>query len=255
MIILIAEAKTMEKDQREISMELFTDRRPEYDGEADRIMQHLMDLPVSEIASAMKVSERMAVNIKEMAYEFPNKAIGRQAIDAFSGIVFKHLDYTGLSERAKENADSNVRIISSVYGWLRPRDIIKPYRMEFSARLAPDDKVVSTFWRRQVTVSLVKTLQTRGETEVLDLLPADAAKCIDWKLVKRFAKVRKVDFTEQNGESVRSPHAGKLKALRGQLLRCILESGMSDINQLRTFQTDDFLPSEPKFPDRIAFMV
>ncbi len=256
MLTLIAESKTMLDWEQSVSREQFEANTPVGEAAADEIMARVADMDVADIASAIKISPAMAAKVVRMAYEFPNKQTGLRAIDAFTGVVFKNFDYPSLSPEEKERTSEQVRIISSLYGWLRPEDIIKPYRFDFTTPLAPDDKTFATFWKKDVTIQLVKYLQANCENSILNLLPADAAKCIDWKLVKRFAKVWKVDFKEEDGAAVRTPHAGKLKALRGTLLREIITRGISAPTDLLTLETDTLLPlGTPDYPDHIAFSV
>ncbi len=239
-----------------VSPEQFAANTPAGEAAADEIMARVADMDAEDIAAAIKISPAMAAKVVRMAYEFPNKQTGLRAIDAFTGVVFKNFDYASLSPEEKERTNQHVRIISSLYGWLRPEDIIKPYRLDFTTPLAPDDKTFAAFWKKDITIQLVRYLQANCETSILNLLPADAAKCIDWKLVKRFAKVWKVDFKEQDGSAVRTPHAGKLKALRGSLLREIITKGISSPTQLLTLETDTLLPlATPDYPDHIAFSV
>ncbi len=256
MLTLIAESKTMLDRELPISPEQFEANTPAGEAAADKIMARVADMDAEDIAAAIKISPAMAAKVVRMAYEFPNKQTGLHAINAFTGVVFKNFDYPSLSPEEKESTNQHVRIISSLYGWLRPEDIIKPYRFDFNTPLAPDDKTFAAFWKKDVTIQLVKYLQAANEPSILNLLPADAAKCIDWKLVKRFAKVWKVDFKEQDGSAVRTPHAGKLKALRGTLLREIITQGISSPTALLTLETDTLLPlATPDYPDHIAFSV
>lgn len=257
MITLIAESKTMEDQERAISLESFEANRPVGEKQADQIMTRIATLSPSDIADLIKISIPFATKVARMAYEFPNKLMGLKAIEAYTGVVFKAFDYVSLSESEKERVSSRVRIISSLYGWLRPEDIIKPYRFDFTTPIAPDDIPLAAFWRKDVTIQLVRYLQESGENTILNLLPSDAAKCVDWKLVKRFAKVWKVDFKEpKDGTGWRTPHAGKLKALRGELLRSIIKEDITSPSQLLTHTTETMIPlGSPDYPDSVAFCV
>ena len=285
MITLIAESKTMRDGGMPVSHELFEKHKPAGEHVADEIMHRLALMPVQEIAAVIKISPAMASKVLRMAYEFPNKLIGLRAVEAFTGVVFKALDYDTLTEDDKTYASGKVRIISSLYGWLRPDDLIKTYRTDFTTRIAPDsspagnistaslvsgNKTLAEYWRKDVTIALVQELQRTGETDILDLMPGDAAKCIDWKLVKRFAKVWKVDFKDDGQISdlsvpgsrssglpkLRTPHANKLKTLRGELLRTIITSRLDSPSSLLTLETDSLLPlATPDYPDHIAFCV
>lgn len=257
MLILIAESKTMDQREFPVDQAIYESNKPTGELQASEIMAHVATLSVTDIADIVKVSLPMAAKIARMAYEFPNKSMGLKTIDAYTGVVFKAFDYPSLSEKEKKLSTDNVRIISSLYGWLKPNDIIKPYRFDFTTPIAPEDKVLNTYWRKDVSIELVRFLQDRGETSILNLLPADAAKCIDWKLVKRFAKVWKVDFKEpKDGSGWRTPHAGKLKAFRGQLLRDIITQGIQSPSDLLTHTSETMIPlGTPDYPDHIAFCV
>ena len=242
MLILIAESKTMLEQELPVSRESYLADTPVGEAFADETMARVAGMDAADIAEAIKISPAMAAKVMRMAYEFPNKLLGLRAIDAFTGVVFKNFDYPSLSVEEKLRTTNDVRIISSLYGWLRPTDIIKPYRFDFTTPLAPDDKTFASYWKKDVTIQLVKHLQSTAETAILNLLPADAAKCIDWKIVKKFAKVWKVDFKEQNGLSIRTPYAGKLKALRGHLLRLIITQGIDTPTAIPTLTSDILSP-------------
>ena len=257
MKVLIAESKTMREDGVALPAEVFDAHKPAGEEVADEVMHRVALRSVAEICAEVKVSAAMASKILRMAYDFPVKQVGRKAIEAYTGVVFKAFDYESLSADDKIVTAESVRLISSLYGWLRPDDIVKPYRMEFTTRLAPGDKTFIEYWRKDVTIRLVRDLQESDATSVINLLPSDAAKCVDWKLLKRFGKVWKVDFKQlTDGGVYRTPHAGKLKALRGELLREIVMRRISSADELLTLSTDSFLPlGTPDYPDHIAFCV
>ena len=255
MLALIAESKTMLNCDQPVSPELYAEHQPLYGNIADEIMGHLAQMSAGEIAAELNVSVRQAAKISEMAYEFPNKGLGLPAIKAYSGVVFKALDYSSLSDNHKEDALKRICIISSIYGWLNSDDIIKTYRMDFNIPLAPDDKKFNDYWRKDVTIALVHRLQDSGINVILNLLPNDAGKCVDWKLVKRFAKVYKIDFKElKEGGVFRTPNASKLKTLRGELLRTIIKQNIKSPAELLSLSTNNLSPlGTPDYPDHIAF--
>ncbi len=243
--------------ERDIHPSEYQGHTPFGEEEARSVMASVAQMTASEVAGVMKVSASLAAKVVRMAYEFPDKSRGMEAIEAFNGVVFKALAYSALSDEEKARADGKVRLISSLYGWLRPADIVKPYRFDFTTPLAPGGLPFAQFWRKDTTIRLVKHLQESGENAILDLLPSDAAKTIDWKLVKRFAKVWKVDFKElKPGGVMKTPHAGKLKELRGTLLRDIITHRIDNPADLLTYATDSLLPlGTPDYPTHIAFCI
>ena len=259
MLILIAESKTMLSPEKEISPDVFASHTPPCETFADEIMEALGALTVTEIMEQTGLSSSLAVKLKKMAYDFSYKTTGNRAIDAYTGVVFKALDYNTLSPDAVRRCGRQTGIISSLYGWLRPDDIVKTYRLDFTARLEEGPsagQALNTFWRAEVTKCLVRTLQQENFTEILNLLPGDAAKCVDWKLVKRFARVWKVDFLEmQEGGKPKTPAATRLKTLRGLLLRQIFEEDIKDAKSLlHTVSPHYVCEGTPVYPDHLQFL-
>lgn len=259
MIVLIAESKTMLTSEGAVRPEEYELHKPLYEEVAAQIMETLGEESVADLASMLKLSGSLASRMKKMTYEFGFKRSGNRTIEAFTGVVFRALDFASLTDAAKERCDAQVRVISSLYGWLRPSDIIKPYRLDFTSRLEAGPsagKPLNSFWRMDVTKALVKQLEETHATEIVDLLPGDASKCIDWKLVKRFAKVWKVDFQEmREGGAMKTPSAERLKALRGTLLRQILTEGIADVETLRHVSSPAyFCEGTPVYPDHLRFL-
>ena len=256
MLILIAESKTMCDNQHNVSAKILENHLPAGELQASLIINHLEKLSQSELIADTGLTPTLAAKLKQMIYEFPNKTSGLRAIEAYTGVVFKALRYESLNDAGKKMCERDVRIISSLYGILRPDDIIKPYRLDFTAKASPGGIALNSFWKKDVTIHLVKTIQERGFNEVVNLLPGDAAKCIDWKIVKRFCKVWKVDFVEiVDGGMKKTPSANKLKSMRGELLRQILLEDVSDIAALCKIKSDNYIcEGTPVYPDHLQFI-
>ena len=256
MLILIAESKTMLDAGQPIAPEVLAGHTPAGEAGATLIMNHLAGMSQPELIAATGLSATLVARLRQMIYEFPNKLLGMRAIEAYTGVVFKALQVNTLDDGARSALNRDVRIISSLYGLLRPDDIIKSYRLDFTTKAAPGDSSLCAFGKKDVTINLVKTLKESGQTEILNLLPADAAKCVDWKLVKRFCKVWKVDFVEMSdGGTTKTPTATRLKTARGRLLRAILSHDIRDVDTLRTFTDDNFLyQGTPVYPDHLQFL-
>lgn len=259
MVILIAESKTISAIEKEIKEEELKLSTPCFEEIANEIMESLKDLTVAELAKQLKLSGTLAAKMQKMIYEFPFKSTGNKAIEAYTGVVFKALDYETLSQDAKNRCEKRLRIISSLYGWLGPLDIIKPYRLDFTTKLEEGPtagKTLNSFWKMNVTKALVNMLNSSQEKEIINLLPTDASKCVDWKLVKRFAKVWKVDFQEirEDGE-MKTPNAEKLKSLRGSLVRQILTEELNNASDLMKIGCDKYVcEGTPIYGDHFRFL-
>lgn len=194
MLILIAESKTMTHCDGMINQCDYMSHRPAFESDADGIMSNLRNLSAESLFGSVKLSLSMVRKLQQMIYEFPNKASGSKAMNAFTGVVFKAFSYQTLGETSRMRTNGRVRIISSLYGWLRPDDIIKSYRFDFTTPLAPDGKIFSSYWRDSVTKLLLEEIEKQDCHDVLNLLPGDAARCIDWKVINSRVKVWKADF-------------------------------------------------------------
>ncbi|MDD6227977.1 MAG: YaaA family protein [Bacteroidales bacterium] len=256
-MILIAESKTMASAETDVSREKLAECRPQFDGIANAIMDSLRDRTPEQLAAEAGITLRLAASLRRMIYEFPNKSTGLRAIEAFTGVVFRQLRLAGYDAAQKKFLQDNVRIASSLYGWLRPDDIVKPYRFDFKSHVAPLGETLMKYWKKDVTIAMAQELRAKGDTVIIDLLPSDAAKCVDWKLIKQFANVYKVDFKMYDGTDVmKTPNAGRLKELRGRLLDLIVRNGISSPADIASMESSDFMPDPagPRYPSYLSFV-
>ena len=140
MITLIAESKTMSGIEKPITSELLSCNTPFLQSLANQTISYIKSLTISHIAEKLKISTSLARKVVKLIYNFDFTTTGNTAIESFTGDVFKALDINSLSENAKIRLNQNLLIISSLYGLLRPLDIIKNYRLDFNVDCAPDDK-------------------------------------------------------------------------------------------------------------------
>ena len=247
----------MASAETEVSREELAECRPLFDGIANAIMDSLRVRTPEQLAAEAGITLRLAASLRRMIYEFPNKSTGLRAIEAFTGVVFRQLRLAGYDAAQKKFLQDNVRIVSSLYGWLRPDDIVKPYRFDFKSHVAPLGETLMKYWKKNVTIAMAQELRAKGDTVIIDLLPSDAAKCVDWKLIKQFANVYKVDFKMYDGTDVmNTPNAGRLKELRGRLLDLIVRNGISSPADIASMESSDFMPDPagPRYPSYLSFV-
>ena len=255
MLVLIAESKTMAPCTSQVSPKFPELHRPALESLACDIMRRMESMTVDELSSKVKISVPMARKLRQMIYDFPYKETGCLAIEAFTGVVFKAFEYSSLSAEEKERANRSVGIISSLYGWLRPDDIIKPYRFDFTTQLTPDSKSFAAFRKQKVTDCVISRIETAKDYDVLNLLPGDASRCIDWDMVEKRANVWKADFREiQTGGSIKTPDSNRLKILRGKLLRQIITDSIATPQQLMTVETECYVAEKSSVPGQLLFI-
>lgn len=240
MLILIAESKTMTACDGSVTPECYRLHCPVFESEADDIMQSLRNVPAAELARQVRISQPLACRLQQMVYEFPNKVTGSVAMEAYTGVVFRAIGLASLSASERAALTARVRIVSSLYGWLRPDDIIKPYRFDYTTRLAPNGEAFASFWRRAVTGCIVREVSASGVRCVLNLLPADAARSVDWSEVGHHARLLRAEFKEITPTGARTPAANRLKTLRERFLRQIIRENITTADALAALVGQDY---------------
>lgn len=236
MLILIAESKSMAPCSDVVAPDA---PRPQFEALAQCIIDPLRNLSAAELSAKLKLGVKNSQRLVSEIYEFDNKNIGARAIDAFDGVVFRALNYGALDTDARQFIDRDVRIVSSLYGLLRPTDTIKSYRFDLAMKAAPDGGTLKAFWRGYLTDALLGHMSESGQTEVLNLMPKDMASCFDWKRISQSASVYTANFREHGADGIRTtPHSDYLKRLRGTLLRIAAQGGVQTSEMLRSVNTD-----------------
>ncbi|PJG43771.1 hypothetical protein XA39_06095 [Acinetobacter tandoii] len=238
MLALISPAKTLDYESA-----LPTDQHT-----LPRLLEHsqqLIDvsrkLSASEIASLMSVSEKIAqlnvARFRDWQPEF-NFSNARQAIFAFKGDVYTGLDAYDLSAQDLEFAQTHLRMLSGLYGLLRPLDLMMPYRLEMGTKLAnARGHNLYEFWGDQIT-QLVNADLAQADSELLVNLASDEYyKSVKESKVK--AEIIKPVFLDQkNGKyKVISFYA---KKARGLMARYIIQNQLNGAEDLKSFNTDGY---------------
>ena len=195
--------------------------------------------------SAKSLSELMHIssNLGQLNYERNQQWTvpfttenARPAIYAFNGDVYRGLDAYTKKKKKIEALQQSVRIISGLYGILKPLDLIQPYRLEMGTKIpVGKSKNLYDFWRKKVSTALNDELE-EGELFV-NLASQEYFKAIDVKILK--VPVVHVDFKEfKNGQYKTIAIFAKLA--RGYMTRHIIENSVETIDGLKTFATDGY---------------
>lgn len=252
MKILIAESKSMAAERPVAEAGAFTE--PQMMDVAREAMKQLSGLDVAELAQRLRLSPSLARRMYQCVYNFADTRTGIKAAEGFTGVVFRKLDYSALPPQAADFAENRLRIISSLYGLLRPSDIIKDYRMEFSSAV-----FAGLAMKKHLRPLITRLLLDEADLTsggLLLLLPADAAACLDIKELRKRMPVTDVRFVSvADNAAVRSPHSTRLKELRGLLAREILIRGIDSPDALAGLSTADFAWCEElSTPTTITFL-
>mgnify|MGYP003322652154 FL=1 len=170
----------------------------------------------------------------------------RQSIYAFSGDVYRGLDSYTVEEDKIDFMQNSVRIISGLYGLLKPLDLIQPYRLEMGTKMpVGDNKNLYEFWRQKITTQLNSDLD--DDEPVLNLASNEYFKAIDRKVVK--TDIYTANFKQlKNGEY--KTIAIFSKKARGMMTRFIIDNLITDLNDLKSFNYDDYMFHESLSTER-----
>ena len=245
MISLLAESKTMSSLQPQVAEDIYLEHKPVFESHADAIMDYFSQLSPGEISSMLGISQSLGIKARNLAYDFNYKGTGYKAINGYTGEVFKGLDIDSIPKDLLVDLNDKLRIVSSVYGLLKPEDIIKPYRCEFNKSITKDHKTSVQVYRQKITIEFSKYIKENKVKDVINLLPADADKCFDWKIIRAFTSVHKIVFQVYNEKgNLKTPSTKRLKELRGLMFRTILENVITNFEDLKSFDSPYFLFSK-----------
>lgn len=210
---------------------------PEWLGRSEQLIQTLRKHSKADLASLMKLSDKLAeqtyLRIQQWQPPFTTDN-AKQAIFSFSGDVYDGLHATDLSDADIDFAQNHLRILSGLYGLLRPLDLIQPYRLEMACPLAtPAAKNLTAFWRDTLTDSLN---QLPGDT-VINLASQEYFKALDPRHLNKQI-VTPVFKDEKNGRlKIISLYA---KRARGAMARFIIRNRIDTPDALRSFAENGY---------------
>ena len=152
-MIVISPAKRLAANKSDSLLEATI---PVFKKEADQLAEQLAKLSTEELSSMMKVSESIAeLNANRFRNWNKNDAVEKRAIFQFEGDVFKHLGAKDLTEDQIQYMNNNLRILSGIYGLLKPSDEMNPYRLEMGTRHNFSGSVsLYEFWGNKIAKEL-----------------------------------------------------------------------------------------------------
>jgi len=184
------------------------------------------------------VSGRLAAENHERYQEFQGGEAGRPCVFTYDGPAFQGIDAATVTQEALEYMQDNLRILSGLYGALRPLDRIEAYRLEMITQgVLPGAPKMNEFWREDVTKSVASTLEERPEdARVLVNLASDAyAKSVDTAALPEGTRVIKCVFHDEG--RVVTVFA---KRARGLMVRHLCVVGASSVDDICSFDAEGY---------------
>lgn len=236
MLIVLSPAKTLDLETPPTTRLHTT---PDFLDRSAQLIDVLRRYSPADIGSLMSISDTLAhLNVGRYASWSPDPAEGRQAIMAFNGDVYAGFDARSLKPAQLAYAQSNLRILSGLYGVLRPLDMIHPHRLEMGTRLAnPGGKDLYAFWGETVTGALNGAIAANGAEVLLNLASEEYFKSVKPKLLS-VPVITPVFEDWKNGKyKIISFFA---KRARGLMARYAAVKGITDPARLKRFNVDGY---------------
>jgi len=211
--------------------------------EADRLNKILKKKSAKSLSKLMHISDNLGqLNYErnqEWALPFTNDN-ARPAIYAFSGDVYRGLDAYNIPIEKLDRVENTVRILSGLYGVLKPLDLIQPYRLEMGTKMPiGKNKNLYEFWKKKVTKALNDELQ---EDEVfINLASNEYFKAIDTKALK--VPVINIAFKEFKNDKYKII-AIFAKLARGLMARYIIDTDAKTLDDIKGFNYENYGFSE-----------
>lgn len=196
---------------------------------------------VTEVSELMSISKQLAgLNVHRYKIFEANHTDenARPSALAFNGDVYQGLKAQTFDEQKMEFAQNHFRILSGLYGLLRPLDLIQAYRLEMGTKLVFDDyKTLYEYWDRKILDLLLGDLKAQGDDIIVNLASNEYFKSIDKKDIP--ARVVNVEFKDFKSGKYKIVSFYAKKA-RGLMSRFIIENQLSKPEDLQGFDYEGY---------------
>jgi len=216
---------------------------------SNELIKDLKSLNPQEVSSLMSLSDKLGALNYERFQEWKTpftKSNSKQAILAFKGDVYQGLDAESLSETELIWAQKHVRILSGLYGILKPMDLMQPYRLEMGTKFATKrGQNLYDFWNSIITEELNKNFSS-DNTNLLNLASNEYFKSINVSELKANV-ISPVFMDKKNGKyKIISFFA---KKARGLMTRYVIKNRIEDITDIQNFDEGGYFFSEAMSED------
>lgn len=238
MLILLSPAKSLDFDT---PPHLPDYSQPEFVAESKRLIRRLRELAPSDLASLMGVSDALAeLNVARYAsWSTPfTPGNAKPAVLAFDGDVYEGLDANALSAADLHYAQAHVRILSGLYGVLRPLDLIQPYRLEMGTRLDnPRGKDLYAFWGTQIAEAVNAAVRASGSQTLVNLASDEYFRAVGARRVEGNLVQPVFEDWNKGKYKVVSFYA---KRARGLMARHAVQARLNDVEGLKGFAAEGY---------------
>ena len=238
MLMILSPAKTLDFESS-----LTTDRRsiPACSQQAAEVIESLLRLSRKEIAGRMKLKPELAETTCRQFTDWqqkPTPRIARPAALAYRGNAFVGLDAATFSEDDFAFAQGSLRILSGLYGILRPLDLIQPYRLEMGTKLkSARGKDLYQFWGTRINEVINKDLGQGDDRVLVNLASNEYFKSVKSTLVE--GRIVTPSFKEEKNGDFKQVTFFAKKA-RGLMTSYIIQNQLENVEEIKTFNLEGY---------------
>lgn len=243
MLIILSPAKIQNFTSQNLVSEF---SQPEFLEESEKIVSEIRQFSAYELSKLLNINANLGQLNADRYFNWQKPFTvnnAKQAVFVFNGEVFHGLDALSFTNEDIKYLQKHLRILSGLYGILRPLDLIQPYRLEISTKLQIENTSdIYKFWGEKLTASINKAINESGKPKVvLNLASSEYFKAINRKTLN--AKVIDFEFLE-NKEDVYKPIVMYTKKARGLMTRYVIEKRINNLDDLKGFASEGYWYSE-----------
>lgn len=254
MVIVISPAKIMNMKPQTLVSDYTI---PEFLDKSEMLVDYMRQLSIDDLIDLYGANSTIAKTNYERFYNWQlpfTTENSKQAILLFNGEVYNGLDAKSLSLDDFAYMQNHLRILSGLYGILRPLDLMQAYRLEIGSKFEPlDYNNLYDFWGDYITLKLNDVLKQNKEQNVLvNLASGEYIKSVKKKLLK--AKILNIEFYEMSGGRPKTIVVYTKKA-RGLMARFIIQNRIEDPEKLKNFDAEGYwFNSEMSTDEKYVFV-
>ena len=238
MITLLSPSKKLNLDSQDI-IDHYT--QCEFIKSAETLANEAKNLTENDLKDLMDISDKLAKLNRERfdRWALPfNQENAKQAVLAFDGGVYSGLKADTFSDKDFTFAQDHLRILSGLYGILKPLDLIQPYRLEMGVGFQnPKGKDLYAFWKESITKSLNKTLKKHSSQMIINCASIEYFSAID--LSKLNGDILSIVFKEYRDGELKFISFNAKKA-RGLMTQYIMKNKIDKSNDIKDFNYEDY---------------
>lgn len=242
MIVVISPAKTLDFEEKDSNLPM---SEPRFLDKSQEIIDEIVNYDSYSLEKLMKISTKLATLNRDRFQNWTKSLdTSKQAILAFRGDVYRGMDVGSLSHSELFYANEHLRILSGLYGVLRPFDGINEYRLEMGTKLKVKGlKDLYEFWDKTLEESLVEELKSHNNKTLINLASHEYFKAIEGLTKSDKVNVVTPIFKELRGDEYKIISFNAKKA-RGVMTRYIIQNEIEDIEDIKKLDVDGYLFNE-----------